>query len=99
MGHKTQEGLAQAGDKTKEVGQSAVTTTKNTLNSAVEAVTPDKDARKIDVKLTENKLMIPKKLQPGKTYAVWINSEKLAGFKDTKEQPAVPYLLVFKTRD
>ena len=43
--------------------------------------------------------VLPVKLQPGKTYAVWINSEKLAGFKDTKEQPAVPYLLVFKTRE
>jgi RNA polymerase sigma-70 factor (ECF subfamily) len=42
--------------------------------------------------------VLPVKLQPGKTYAVWINSEKLYDFKDTKGQPAVPYLLVFKTR-
>lgn len=42
--------------------------------------------------------VLPVKLQPGKTYAVWINSEKFFEFKDTKGQPAVPYLLVFKTR-
>jgi hypothetical protein len=43
--------------------------------------------------------VLPVKLQPGKTYAVWINSEKLLNFKDTKGQVALPYLLVFKTRD
>jgi hypothetical protein len=39
------------------------------------------------------------KLQSGKTYAVWINTEKLQNFKDTKGMVAIPYLLVFKTRD
>jgi RNA polymerase sigma-70 factor (ECF subfamily) len=43
--------------------------------------------------------VLPVKLQPGKTYAVWINTEKLQNFKDTKGLVAVPYLLVFKTRD
>lgn len=43
--------------------------------------------------------VLPVKLQPGKTYAVWINTEKLQNFKDTKGLTAVPYLLVFKTRD
>ena len=43
--------------------------------------------------------VLPVKLQPGKTYAVWINTEKLQNFKDTKGAVAVPYLLVFKTRD
>ena|SRR5437868_4122353 len=43
--------------------------------------------------------VLPVKLQPGKTYAVWINSEKLHNFKDAKGEIAVPYLLVFKTRD
>lgn len=42
---------------------------------------------------------LPVKLQPGKTYAVWINSEKFVDFKDAKGQPAVPYLLVFKTKE
>ena len=43
--------------------------------------------------------VLPVKLQSGKTYAVWINSDKLHNFKDAKGQIAVPYLLVFKTRD
>jgi len=43
--------------------------------------------------------VLPVKLQPGKTYAVWINSEKLQNFKDAQGNIAVPYLLVFRTRD
>jgi RNA polymerase sigma-70 factor (ECF subfamily) len=43
--------------------------------------------------------VLPVKLQPGKTYAVWINSEKFYEFKDAKGQPAVPYLLVFGTKE
>ena len=43
--------------------------------------------------------VLPVKLQAGKTYAVWINTEKLQNFKDTKGLVAVPYLIVFKTRD
>ena len=37
------------------------------------------------------------KLEPGKTYAIWLNSEKFENFKDSNGRPAVPYLLVFKT--
>lgn len=37
------------------------------------------------------------KLEPGKTYAIWLNSEKFDNFKDADGRPAVPYLLVFKT--
>jgi RNA polymerase sigma-70 factor (ECF subfamily) len=38
------------------------------------------------------------KLEAGKTYAVWVNSEKFANFKDADGRPAVPYLLVFQTK-
>ena len=38
------------------------------------------------------------KLEPGKTYAIWVNSDKFANFKDSDDRPAVPYLLVFQTR-
>ncbi len=37
------------------------------------------------------------KLEPGKTYAIWLNSEKFQNFKDADGRPAVPYLLVFQT--
>jgi RNA polymerase sigma-70 factor (ECF subfamily) len=36
-------------------------------------------------------------LEPEKTYAIWLNSERIRNFKDSDNQPAVPYLLVFKT--
>jgi hypothetical protein len=41
---------------------------------------------------------LPVKLEPGKTYALWVNSEKFDNFKDTGGRSAVPYLLVFKTK-
>jgi hypothetical protein len=38
------------------------------------------------------------KLEPGKTYAMWVNSEKFGNFKDADGRSAVPYLLVFRTK-
>jgi RNA polymerase sigma-70 factor (ECF subfamily) len=38
------------------------------------------------------------KLEPGKTYATWINSDQFDNFKDADGRPAVPYLLVFETK-
>lgn len=40
----------------------------------------------------------PVKLEPGKTYAIGVNSRKFGNFKDTFGKSAVPYLLVFKTK-
>jgi hypothetical protein len=42
--------------------------------------------------------ILPVKLKPGKTYAIWINTQKNNAFRDTKGTPAIPYLLVFKTK-
>ena len=39
------------------------------------------------------------KLEPGKTYGWWINSQKFHGFQDTQHHPAIPYLFTFKTKD
>ncbi|HEY2760269.1 MAG TPA: Ig-like domain-containing protein [Pirellulales bacterium] len=39
------------------------------------------------------------KLEPGKVYGFWLNSEKFHNFKDAKGRPAVSYLLIFKTKD
>jgi RNA polymerase sigma-70 factor (ECF subfamily) len=39
------------------------------------------------------------KLEPGKTYAIWLNSKQYNYFKDEDHNPAVPYLLVFQTRE
>ena len=38
------------------------------------------------------------KLEPGKTYGYWINSQNFYNFKDAQGHPAIPYLLVFKTK-
>ena len=43
--------------------------------------------------------VLPVKLQPGKTYAIWLNSQKFRNFKDATGQPAVAYLLVFKMKE
>ncbi len=42
--------------------------------------------------------VLPVKLEPGKTYAIWVNSVKFGNFKDADGRSAVPYLLVFKTK-
>jgi RNA polymerase sigma factor (sigma-70 family) len=43
--------------------------------------------------------ILPCKLQPGTTYAVWINVDRFMNFKDVAGRPAVPYLLVFRTKE
>jgi hypothetical protein len=42
--------------------------------------------------------VLPVTLEAGKTYAIWVNSEKFRNFKDTEGRSGVPYLLVFKTK-
>ena len=37
------------------------------------------------------------RLEPGQTYAWWLNSQNFGNFKDRAGQPAVPYLLMFQT--
>ncbi len=49
---------------------------------------------------TDQKTCVLKvKLEPNKTYGYWLNSEKFHGFKDQQGHAAVPYLLVFKTKE
>ena len=43
--------------------------------------------------------VIKVKLEPGKTYVIWINSERFRNFKDKSGRPAIPYLLVFETAE
>jgi RNA polymerase sigma-70 factor (ECF subfamily) len=42
--------------------------------------------------------VLPVKLEPGKTYVLWLNSQKFRNFKDKDGRPAIPYLLVFETK-
>ena len=39
------------------------------------------------------------KLEPGKTYGFWLNSQSFHNFRDRQGHSAVPYLMVFKTKD
>ena len=38
------------------------------------------------------------RLEPGKTYAWWLNAENFKNFQDRAGKPAVPYLLTFQTK-
>ena len=50
--------------------------------------------------LKDNKTCVaPVDLAPGKTYAIWVNSKKFNAFRDTDNNPAIPYLLVFQTKE
>jgi RNA polymerase sigma-70 factor (ECF subfamily) len=42
--------------------------------------------------------VIPVELEAGKTYAWGVNSERFRNFKDADGRPALPYLIVFRTR-
>ncbi len=39
------------------------------------------------------------KLEPGRSYAFWLNSDNFHNFKGQDGRPSVPYLLIFHTRD
>ena len=43
--------------------------------------------------------VIPVRLKSGKTYVCWFNRGRYNSFRDTQNEPAVPYLLVFKTKE
>jgi hypothetical protein len=39
------------------------------------------------------------KLEPGKTYGYWINSQKFTGFRCKQGKAAIPYFFVFQTKN
>ena len=43
--------------------------------------------------------VMPVRLGPGRTYVIWFNRGRLDNFRDTKNQPAIPYQLVFQTKE
>ena len=42
--------------------------------------------------------VVKAKLEAGRTYALWLNTEKFQNFTDKAGRPAVPYLLIFQTK-
>ena len=59
---------------------------------------PEIDAGKIKYLDDKRTCVLPVKLEPKKTYVIWINTRQNNAFRDTNGNPAVPYLLVFSTR-
>ena len=76
LGEKTEEVVDKTTETAKKAGRAVVKTTKRAANAVVDAVTPDADARKINVQLSEHKIDMPKKLKSGKTAFVVKNSGK-----------------------
>jgi len=76
LGEKTSETLQKAGEKAKEAGHAVVDGTKKAGDAIVDAVTPDKDARTVEVKLVEHRIEMPKQLGTGKTAFVVHNTGK-----------------------
>jgi uncharacterized cupredoxin-like copper-binding protein len=60
----------------KNVGHSVAKGTKKAVNTVVDALTPDADARRVDVTLGEYKIDMPTSLKPGKTAFVVKNAGK-----------------------
>jgi RNA polymerase sigma-70 factor (ECF subfamily) len=58
---------------------------------------PDVDG-KIHYETDRRTCVLPVKLELGKTYCIGINSERFQNFKDLNGRPALPYLVVFRTR-
>jgi len=85
LGEKTSDTLKKAGEKTKEAGRAVVEGTKEAGRAVADeskkaaevvkdAVTPDADARRVDVALTDKKIELPMHIAAGKTAFVVRNN-------------------------
>lgn len=71
---KTTDVLNNAAEKTVEAGRAVADKTREMAKAAKDAIAPDQDARRIDVKLSEHKIDMPQSLEPGKTAFVVHNA-------------------------
>lgn len=87
LGERTADTLEKAGERAKDAGRAIADgakdagraiadTTKKAADSVVDAVTPDKDAHRVEVTLSEHRIDMPKSLGSGKTAFVVRNSGK-----------------------
>lgn len=74
IGEKTSDTLKKAGEKTKEAGRAVVNETKKAVDVVKDAVTPDSDAKRVDVTLADKRVELPKQIAAGKTAFVVKNS-------------------------
>jgi hypothetical protein len=75
LGERTIETLKKGGEKTKEAGRNVAKATKKATETVVDTVTPDKDARQVEVTLTGRQIDVPKNLESGKTAFVVRNAD------------------------
>ena len=59
---------------------------------------PESGDGKIHYLSDKRTCVMPVKLQPGKTYVLWLNRGQFQNFRDTQRMSSVPYLLVLETR-
>lgn len=82
LGEKTSETLGKVKDKTVEAGKVIADDTKKAATSVKDAVMPDKDARKVDVTLTERHIQMDREIPAGKTaFVVRNNGKERQNFK------------------
>lgn len=82
LGQKTSESLGKVKDKTVEVGKVIAEDTKKAATSVKDAVMPDKDARKVDVTLSEKHIQMDREIPAGKTaFVVRNNGKERQNFK------------------
>lgn len=60
---------------------------------------PEIDAKRIHYLKDNRTCVLPVKLEPNRTYVIWINSQKFNAFRDQGKRAAIPYLLVFETKE
>jgi RNA polymerase sigma-70 factor (ECF subfamily) len=60
---------------------------------------PEIDAERIHFLKDNRTCVLPVKLEPNRTYVIWINSQKFNAFRDQGNRAAIPYLLVFETKE
>lgn len=60
---------------------------------------PEIDKTKIRYLKDKRTCVLPVKLEAGRTYVIWINTDQYNYFKDQEGNSAIPYLLVFQTHE
>lgn len=73
---KTKDVLKKAEEKTKDAGRAIANGTKKATRALVDAVTPDSDAKKIEVNIDDSGIHMPARLEAGKTAFVVKNAGK-----------------------
>ena len=74
LGEKTSDVVEKTKDVAKDAGRAIKDTTRKATDAVKDVVTPDKDARKVEVRLVENKIEMPAEVAPGKTAFVVTNA-------------------------